>query len=159
MVVIDVFSGVPPNHHRNPKSRSYWNLAIPCGWVYIHNTMTLYTGSLIVVGVARIGGSSNYSNPAAFDVALVHVYSSEPFHRASCLQVDYSIASAFMCKYYSGGVCLFVCFFRYVKLPLGNMGIYDPTDIRNRGMLTYFQKEAFVKIAYNLIIFFISLYG
>lgn len=48
---------------------------------------------------------------------------------------------------------------RYVNLPPGSMGIYDPTEIRNRGKLSGFQKEAFVKIAYHLVTFFIALYG
>lgn len=48
---------------------------------------------------------------------------------------------------------------RYVTLPVGSMGVYDPTEIRNRGMLTKFQKESFIKIAYHLVTFFISLYG
>ena len=48
---------------------------------------------------------------------------------------------------------------RYVTLPAGSMGVYDPTEIRNRGRLAYFQKESFIKIAYHLVTFFISLYG
>jgi len=46
-----------------------------------------------------------------------------------------------------------------VTLRAGSMGVFDPTEIRNRGLLTYFQKEAFVKIGYHLVVFFISLYG
>lgn len=38
------------------------------------------------------------------------------------------------------------------------MGIYDPTEIRNRGTLSKFQKEAFIKFGYHLVIFFITLY-
>ena len=49
--------------------------------------------------------------------------------------------------------------FRYITLPPGSLGIYDPTEIRNRGMLARFQKEALVKIGYHVIVFFISLYG
>ena len=51
------------------------------------------------------------------------------------------------------------CCCRYVKLPPGSMGVYDPTEIRNRGLLARFQKEAFVKIAFHLITFFVALYG
>lgn len=50
------------------------------------------------------------------------------------------------------------CGCRYMTLPPGSMGMYDPTEIRNRGMLLRFQKEAFVKIGYHLVVFFILLY-
>lgn len=49
--------------------------------------------------------------------------------------------------------------FRYVTLPAGSIGVYDPTEIRNRGALGRFQKEAFIKIGVHLVGFFISLYG
>ena len=54
-------------------------------------------------------------------------------------------------------VCV-LCVCRYVTIPPGSMGLYDPTEIRNRGMLLRFQKEAFVKVGYHLLIFFILLY-
>ena len=38
------------------------------------------------------------------------------------------------------------------------IGIYDPAIIRNGNQLVDFQKEAFIKIGYHLIIFFICLY-
>ncbi|KAL5463385.1 hypothetical protein EMCRGX_G032278 [Ephydatia muelleri] len=47
---------------------------------------------------------------------------------------------------------------RYLTLSGGSMGIYDPTEIRNRGTLSKFQKEAFIKFGYHLVIFFITLY-
>ena len=47
---------------------------------------------------------------------------------------------------------------RYVMLTPGSLGVYDPTEIRNRGMLTNFTREAFIKIGYHLVMFFISLY-
>lgn len=48
---------------------------------------------------------------------------------------------------------------RFVTLPSGSMGVYDPTEIRNRGLLLCFQKEAFIKTGYHLVTFFVSLYG
>ena len=48
---------------------------------------------------------------------------------------------------------------RYVTLSAGSIGIYDPTEIRNRGALSRFQKETFIKIGVHLVTFFISLYG
>ncbi|XP_064403486.1 protein cornichon homolog 4-like [Halichondria panicea] len=48
---------------------------------------------------------------------------------------------------------------RYVTLRPGSMGVYDPTEIRNRGMLARFQKEALFKIGYHVVVFVISLYG
>lgn len=47
---------------------------------------------------------------------------------------------------------------RYLTLSGGSMGIYDPTEIRNRGTLSKFQKEAFIKFGYHLVIFFVTLY-
>lgn len=47
---------------------------------------------------------------------------------------------------------------RYVLLAPGSLGVYDATEIRNRGMLTNFTREAFIKIGYHLVMFFISLY-
>ena len=66
-----------------------------------------------------------------------------------------------MCMSLCVCVCVFVFVFVYVRywsLPPGSMGVYDPTEIRNRGMLLRFQKEAFIKIGYHLIVFFILLY-
>ena len=67
-----------------------------------------------------------------------------------------------MCRFDSlilMSVTLFVRRFRYVTLPAGSIGVYDPTEIRNRGALGRFQKETFVKIGVHLVVFFISLYG
>ena len=41
---------------------------------------------------------------------------------------------------------------------MGNMGRYDPTEIHNKNVLKNFQKEAFVKLACYLILFFVYLY-
>lgn len=52
---------------------------------------------------------------------------------------------------------LFVCL-RYVKVPMGNMGVFDPTEIHNRGQLKSHMKEAMIKLGYHLLCFFIYLY-
>ena len=62
---------------------------------------------------------------------------------------------------------LFICFaapfsvyliHRYVRLPPDSMGMYDPTEIRNRGKLQHATKETFIKLGYHLVMFFIYLY-
>ena len=53
-------------------------------------------------------------------------------------------------------VLMLVC--SIVTLPPGSLGVFDPTEIRNRGMLSKLQTEAFLKIGYHLVVFFISLY-
>uniref|UniRef100_A0A8C5AZ33 Cornichon family member 4 n=1 Tax=Gadus morhua TaxID=8049 RepID=A0A8C5AZ33_GADMO len=48
---------------------------------------------------------------------------------------------------------------RYVKVPLGNMGVFDPTEIHNRGQLKSHMKEAMIKLGFHLLCFFIYLYS
>lgn len=45
------------------------------------------------------------------------------------------------------------------RVPAGNMGKYDPTEIHNKNILKIFQREAFVKLACYLILFFVYLYS
>uniref|UniRef100_A0A3Q3D1G6 Cornichon family member 4 n=1 Tax=Hippocampus comes TaxID=109280 RepID=A0A3Q3D1G6_HIPCM len=40
--------------------------------------------------------------------------------------------------------------YRYVKVPMGNMGVFDPTEIHNRGQLKSHMKEAMIKLGYHL---------
>ncbi|XP_065919612.1 protein cornichon homolog 4-like [Dysidea avara] len=47
---------------------------------------------------------------------------------------------------------------RYATLPPGSIGIYDPTEIRNRGAISKFQTENFIKIGYSIISFLVFLY-
>lgn len=47
---------------------------------------------------------------------------------------------------------------RYVKVPMGNMGVFDPTEIHNRGQLKSHMKEAMIKLGFHLLCFFIYLY-
>uniref|UniRef100_A0A8C5C5B6 Cornichon family member 4 n=1 Tax=Gadus morhua TaxID=8049 RepID=A0A8C5C5B6_GADMO len=49
--------------------------------------------------------------------------------------------------------------YRYVKVPLGNMGVFDPTEIHNRGQLKSHMKEAMIKLGFHLLCFFIYLYS
>uniref|UniRef100_T1IWN9 Striatin N-terminal domain-containing protein n=1 Tax=Strigamia maritima TaxID=126957 RepID=T1IWN9_STRMM len=45
------------------------------------------------------------------------------------------------------------------SVPAGNFGVYDPTEIHNRGMLKSHMKETMVKLGFYLIFFFIYLYS
>uniref|UniRef100_A0A3P9DHR4 Cornichon family member 4 n=1 Tax=Maylandia zebra TaxID=106582 RepID=A0A3P9DHR4_9CICH len=49
--------------------------------------------------------------------------------------------------------------YRYLKVPMGNMGVFDPTEIHNRGLLKSHMKEAMIKLGYHLLCFFIYLYS
>ncbi|XP_039974770.1 protein cornichon homolog 4 isoform X2 [Xiphias gladius] len=49
--------------------------------------------------------------------------------------------------------------YRHVKVPMGNMGVFDPTEIHNRGQLKSHMKEAMIKLGYHLLCFFIYLYS
>lgn len=108
------------------------------------------------MGVNGTGWHSYNPHTVDSDMALVLLHPSQPSLRVPHLQVIIREL-----HYVTVGVTLSVCALccRYVNLPAGSMGIYDPTEIRNRGLLSRFQKEAFVKIAYHLITFFIALYG
>lgn len=44
------------------------------------------------------------------------------------------------------------------RLPPGNMGIYDPTEIHNRGMVKKHLKDCMVYLGFFLILFFIYVY-
>ncbi|GAB6022455.1 hypothetical protein CHUAL_006567 [Chamberlinius hualienensis] len=48
--------------------------------------------------------------------------------------------------------------YKYVTVPSGNVGIYDPTEIHNRGNLKVHMKESLIKLGYYLVFFFIYLY-
>lgn len=48
--------------------------------------------------------------------------------------------------------------YKYVTIPSGNVGIYDPTEIHNRGMLKSHMKDSTIKVGYFLVFFFIYLY-
>lgn len=44
------------------------------------------------------------------------------------------------------------------SLPSGNMGIYDPTEIHNRGMIKKHMRQAMIYLGYFFIFFFVYLY-
>ncbi|XP_070576458.1 protein cornichon homolog 4-like isoform X2 [Ptychodera flava] len=49
--------------------------------------------------------------------------------------------------------------YRYINIPSGNTGLYDPTEIHNRGQLKSHMKIAMAKLGYHLIFFFIYMYS
>nr|XP_009860124.1 protein cornichon homolog 4 [Ciona intestinalis] len=48
---------------------------------------------------------------------------------------------------------------RYLKVSAGNIGVFDPTEIHNRGLLKGHMKETMVKLGYYVVFFFIYLYS
>lgn len=48
--------------------------------------------------------------------------------------------------------------YEYYNVPSGNMGVYDPTEIHNRGQLKRHTRDCMVYLGYYLIFFFIYLY-
>ncbi|XP_042300852.1 protein cornichon homolog 4 isoform X1 [Sceloporus undulatus] len=49
--------------------------------------------------------------------------------------------------------------YRYIMVPSGNMGVFDPTEIHNRGQLKSHMKEAMIKLGFHLLCFFVYLYS
>uniref|UniRef100_A0A2K5I9X2 Cornichon family AMPA receptor auxiliary protein 4 n=1 Tax=Colobus angolensis palliatus TaxID=336983 RepID=A0A2K5I9X2_COLAP len=47
----------------------------------------------------------------------------------------------------------------YIMVPSGNMGVFDPTEIHNRGQLKSHMKEAMIKLGFHLLCFFMYLYS
>lgn len=45
-----------------------------------------------------------------------------------------------------------------VKVPSGNLGIFDPTEIHNRGQLKKHMRDCMINVGYYLIFFFAYLY-
>lgn len=48
--------------------------------------------------------------------------------------------------------------FEYFTIPRGNLGVYDPAEIHNRGQLRKHLRDVMIYIGYYLIFFFIYLY-
>ena len=48
--------------------------------------------------------------------------------------------------------------YMYIMVPSGNMGVFDPTEIHNRGQLKSRTKEAMIKLGFHLLCFFMYLY-
>lgn len=45
-----------------------------------------------------------------------------------------------------------------LKVPKGNIGVYDPTEIHNRGQLSKYMRNCLICIGFYLISFFVYLY-
>lgn len=45
-----------------------------------------------------------------------------------------------------------------VNIPKGNLGVFDPTEIHNRGQLKRHMRDCMIYLGYYLIFFFIYLY-
>ncbi|CAH0561060.1 unnamed protein product [Brassicogethes aeneus] len=48
--------------------------------------------------------------------------------------------------------------YELLKVPTGNMGVYDPTEIHNRGLLKRHMRDCMIYLGYYLLFFFIYLY-
>ncbi|XP_015912188.1 protein cornichon homolog 4 [Parasteatoda tepidariorum] len=48
--------------------------------------------------------------------------------------------------------------YKKVTVPSGNFGIYDPTEIHNRGNLKQHMRDSMIRLAFYLIFFFVYLY-
>ncbi|XP_036111495.1 protein cornichon homolog 4-like [Molossus molossus] len=48
---------------------------------------------------------------------------------------------------------------RFIMVPSGNMGEFDPTEIHSRGQLKSHMKEAMIKLGFHLLCFFMYLYS
>ncbi|KAB0793013.1 hypothetical protein PPYR_12633 [Photinus pyralis] len=48
--------------------------------------------------------------------------------------------------------------YEIINIPKGNLGLYDPTEIHNRGQLKRSMRDCMVYLGYYLIFFFIYLY-
>lgn len=48
--------------------------------------------------------------------------------------------------------------YEFFGVPSGNMGVYDPTEIHNRGQLKRHTRDCMVYLGYYLVFFFIYLY-
>lgn len=48
--------------------------------------------------------------------------------------------------------------YKITSVPSGNFGVYDPTEIHNRGNLRKHMRDSMIRLAFYLIFFFIYLY-
>ncbi|CAL1291633.1 unnamed protein product [Larinioides sclopetarius] len=48
--------------------------------------------------------------------------------------------------------------YKYLTVPSGNFGVYDPTEIHNRGNLKQHMRDSMIRLAFYLIFFFVYLY-
>lgn len=50
------------------------------------------------------------------------------------------------------------CLLRQYKIPKGSLGLYDATEIHNRGNLKSHIKDSIIRLCFHLVFFFIYLY-
>lgn len=50
------------------------------------------------------------------------------------------------------------CGYEIISVPSGNLGVFDPTEIHNRGQLKNHMRDCMIHLGYYLIFFFIYLY-
>ncbi|XP_065321468.1 protein cornichon homolog 4-like isoform X2 [Gordionus sp. m RMFG-2023] len=55
-------------------------------------------------------------------------------------------------------ICPCYLLWKYLTVPKGNLSVYDPTDIYNRGELRNTIKITIAKLGYHLVFFFVFLY-
>lgn len=48
--------------------------------------------------------------------------------------------------------------YEIINVPKGNLGVFDPTEIHNRGQLKRHMRDSMIYLGYYLIFFFIYLY-
>ncbi|XP_018336228.1 protein cornichon homolog 4 [Agrilus planipennis] len=48
--------------------------------------------------------------------------------------------------------------YEILKVPKGNLGVYDPTEIHNRGQLKKHMRDCMIYVGYYMLFFFIYLY-
>ncbi|KAK2149302.1 hypothetical protein LSH36_455g00010 [Paralvinella palmiformis] len=49
--------------------------------------------------------------------------------------------------------------YRFLTVPSGYIGMYDPAEIHNRQLLKGYMRENIIKLGYHLLFFFIYLYS
>jgi hypothetical protein len=49
--------------------------------------------------------------------------------------------------------------YELIRVPKGNVGVYDPTEIHNRGQLKIHMRDVLIVMGYYLISFFVYLYS
>lgn len=49
--------------------------------------------------------------------------------------------------------------YRLSRVPKGNVGVYDPTEIHNRGQLKIHMRDVLISVAFYLVAFFVYMYS